>query len=359
MPVGPRPALALLILPAALAGCGLDSRERHALDEVQAAMALEDAAAREAALARLRGAEPLVASTWLASAAAAPDPRQALQHVEAGLAFQPAHPDLQLARLSLLAQAGRPADQARAAQALLSAGFPPAVRAEIHWFLIDALLAQGQAARADEAAGRLGGLPGVPPAMVAAALARVALAHELSGAPDAADRSLQASLDLGPDGLTILRREGLASAERGAAGSRLVQRAAQRLPDDPDLALFLVVDRMATGELDAAQAAFAAIARPLPERLGGQEIALRARLLVLQDRVAEGLDVLRARLDEQPSDAFALGVLLETWHQRRQPPADELARRLKAGWARLGEPLLRAQVEATLRELEAAAGAEG
>lgn len=357
MPFGPRPALALLILPAALAGCGLDSRERHALGELQAAMALEDPAEREASLARLRGAEPLVASTWLASAAVAPGPEQALERVEAGLAFQPANQDLQLARLSLLAQAGRAADQAEAARSLLSAGFPPAVRAEIHWFLVDALIAQEQTAQAAEAAGRLGGVPGVPPTMLAAALARVALALELSGAPDAADDSLQASLDLGPDGLAILRRDGVTTLERSAAANRLVARAAQRLPDDPDLALFLVVDGMAAGGLDAAQAAFEAIARPLPERLAGQEIALRARLLVLQDHVAEGLDVLRARLDEQPSDPFALGVLLETWHQRRQPPADELARRLQAGRTRLAEPLLRAQIEATLRELQAGADA--
>lgn len=355
MAAGRRPALAPLILLAALAGCGLDSRARHAVASLQEALALEEPAARDAALARLRGAEPLLPGVWLASARTAATPEDALSFLDQGLAFLPHSPDLQLARLSLLAQMGRPAEQARAAQDLLAAGFPAPVRAEVHWFLVDALLAQGDTAAAGEAVVRLGGLPGVPPAMVAAAHARVALAHEVAGAAGDADRELSASLDLGPGGLSILRRDAATDPARAAAAGSLVARAAERLPDDPDLRLFLVVDRMAAGDLAGAQADLDALERPLPGRLESQEAALRARLLVLQDRVEEGLGLLRARLDEEPSDAFALGVLLETWHVRRQPAADELAARLRAGLRRLADPLLRAQAEATLRELEAGA----
>jgi len=347
----PVAALILSLLPA-LAGCGLFSREREALGDLSAAMTQPDAAARDAALSSLRGTEPLVPAVWLASASAADAPEAALVLVERGLAFRPADPDLLLARLSLLAQLDRRERQLECAHAALAAGHPPEVRAEVLWFLVDGLLATGRTDDAQDAILRLGALPGRRHDMLAAAWARVALALEAAGEPSEADRALRAALDLGPVGLSILRREALTDASRSTSAHRLVERAARDQPGHADLQIYLLVDRIADGDLQGAQAALDALPAPLPERLRPEQTALRARLLVLQDRLDEGLDILRARLADEPADPLALAVLLETWYLHRQPAADELARRLHAARPHLRDPQLARQVAATLAELE-------
>ncbi len=347
-----RPALLLTLLLPALAGCGLFAREREAGQALSAAMRLEDPAAREEALRTLRGAEPLVAPVWLASASVATAPEAALALVERGLSFRPASPDLLLARLSLLSQLGRRERQLECAQAALAQGLPAEVRAEVLWFLADALLATGRFEEAEDAVLRLGGLPGDRPDMTAAAWARVALARELAGDAAQADRTLRASLDLGPQGLSILRRESLADAARADAAHKLVERAAAGSPDHPDLRVYLLVDRIAQGDLPGAQAALDALPAPLPERLLPEREALQARVLVLQDRVEEGLAIVRARLLQDPADPLALAVLLEAWHLHHQPEEAELVQRLQFARGRLRDPLLARQVAATLAQLQ-------
>jgi tetratricopeptide (TPR) repeat protein len=341
----------ILLLPA-LAGCGLFAREREAGQDLSAAMHLEDPAARDEALRTLRGAEPLFAPVWLASASVATSPDAALALVERGLSFRPASPDLLLARLSLLSQLGRRERQLECAQAALAQGHPAEVRAEVLWFLADALLGTGRLEEAEDAVLRLGGLPGDRPDMTAAAWARLALARELAGDASQADRSLRASLDLGPQGLSILRRESLAGAERADAAHRLVERAAAGAPEHPDLRVYLLVDRIAQGDLPGAQAALDALPAPLPERLLPEREALQARVLVLQDRVEEGLAIVRARLAQDPADPLALAVLLEAWHLHRQPGEAELVQRLQFARGRLRDPLLARQVSATLAQLQ-------
>jgi tetratricopeptide (TPR) repeat protein len=347
-----RPARLSLLLLTALAGCGLFAREREAGQDLSAAMRLQDPAARAAALRALRGAEPLFAPVWLASASVAASPDEALELVEHGLAFRPGNPDLLLARLSLLSQLGRRERQLECAQTALAEGHPPEVRAEILWFLVDGLLASGRRDEAEDAVRRLGGLPGERPDMTAAAWARVALAHELSGAAPRADRALAASLDLGPQGLAILRRESIADDGRAGAAHQIVARAAAGSPHHADLQLFLLVDRLTQGDLAGAQSALDTLPVPLPERLLPEREALHARLLVLQGRVDEGLEIVRARLASEPADALALAVLIETWQLHQRPDEAELVRRLQLARPRLRDPLLARQVAATLAGLE-------
>jgi len=348
-------ALLILVLPALLAGCGILSRPRDAGSDLQEAMQLKDPAAREAALSHMRGAEPLIPGTWLASASAAGSPEAALAVVDRGREFLPNDPNLLVVRLSLLAQLERRPEQIAAASAALAQDRPNDVRAELLWFLLDGLIAQGRADQAESAALRIGCLWGVSAEMTSAAWARIALAHELAGRPEAADAAMRASLDLGPQGLDVLRRDSVAIPERKAAANALVQRAAERQPDHPDLQLFLLVDRMAAGDFAGSEAALRALPEPLPERLIPEHAALMARVLLLQGHIEEGLAQLRERLDEEPGDPYALGVLLEAFHVRGVPDADEMYRRLRAARRRLVDPALRAEVDATLKEISAAA----
>ncbi|MBM3985338.1 MAG: hypothetical protein FJ296_06585 [Planctomycetes bacterium] len=352
MAVRIRPALLLTLLLPALAGCGLFARERDALQDLSAAMRLEDPAARDAALCSLRGREPLVAPVWLASASVAGSPEAALALVERGLSFRSGSPDLLLAHLSLLAQLDRPDRQLACAQAALAQGHPPEVRAEVLWFLADALLATGRLDEAEDAVLRLGALPGERHDMTAAAWARVALAREVAGDAPQADRALRASLDLGPQGLSILRRVAFTNEAHADASHRLVARAATASSDHPDLQVWLLVERIAQGDLSGAQAALEALPEPLPERLLPEREALEARLLVLQDRVDEGLSLVRRRLAQDPADPLAVAVLLEAWHLHHQPQQDELVHRLQAARGRLRDPLLARQVAATLAQIQ-------
>jgi len=342
----------LLLLPCLLGGCGLLSRQRDAYVDLAAAGQLKDPAQRNAALATLRGAEPLIPAVWLASAQAAATPEEGLALVERGLSFLPQSPDLLVARMAVLAQLGRRDDEVAAARSAMAADAPTELRAEALWFLVDGLLAKGLAGEAEAEVVRMRGLPFSRPEMAATTWARVALAHELAGHGADADRTLDASLDLGAAGLMGLRRASLVSSDSQAGAHALVERALARQPEHPDLQLYLLVDRMTAGDIAGAAAALEQLPPELPDRLVSQREALHARILLLQGQTEAGLDVLRARLDEEPGDAFALGVLLEAWHVRHVPEAAEMTHWLRAARRRVWDPALAAEIQATLLQLE-------
>lgn len=314
---------------------------------------MREPAARDPELARLRGTEPLMSATWLASASVAADPATALELVRRGRRFLPADADLMLTELSIVGQLQRWDEEVELALAALARDPPAGVRNQVLWFLIEGRIGQGRLDEAQQQCVRLGGVPGALSNMIAAAWARLALARELAGEADAADIALDASLDLGPSGVTILRHESLKGEDNLAAAGRLVQRAVVRQPDHPDLRLYRLVDRMAGGDLDQAASMLAALPQPLPERLEPETIGLKARLLLLQGHMDEGLDVLRNRLYDEPSDPFALGVLIESFRVRGQPPAEEVAAWLRAGRRHVVDPALAAEMDRTLKEIAA------
>jgi tetratricopeptide (TPR) repeat protein len=339
----------ILLLPALLlVGCGILGRQRDCYIGLQHALQEQDPEARQEALATLRGAEPLINAVWLASASVASTPEESLAYVNRGLQFLPQDPDLLVSRMSLLAQMGRRDDELAAARAALDTDAPTQLRAEALWFLVDGLLAGQRVKEAEPEVIRMRGLPFSQPDIASTAWARIALAWELAAQPDDADRTMDASLDLGATGLSGLRRASLASPDRQVAASRIVQRASERQPDQPDLKLYLLVDQMTAGDLDGAMAALEALPGPLPERLVSQREAIRARILMLQGRTEDGLAVLRARLEEEPGDAFALGVLLESFHVRHVPEPAEMVYWLKSARRHVYDPALAQELEATL-----------
>ena len=358
MPAPRREAAArlILLLPALLlAGCGIMGRQRDAYIGLQRAMQQQDAEARAEALATLRGAEPLINAVWLASASVAPSPEESLAYINRGLQFLPTDPDLLVARMSLLAQMGRRDDQLAAARAALDTDAPSQLQGEALWFMVDGLLAAERIADAEPEVVRMRGIAFSQPDMASTAWARIALAWELAGQPDDADRTIDASLDLGATGLSGLRRASLTAPDRQVAASRIVQRASERQPDQPDLKLYLLVDQMTAGNLDGAMASLDALPGPLPERLVSQREAIRARILMLQGHSEDGLAVLRARLEEEPGDAFALGVLLESFHVRHVPEPAEMVYWLKSARRHVYDPALAQEMENTLAAIAQAA----
>ena len=94
---------------------------------------------------------------------------------------------------------------------------------------------------------------------------------------------------------------------------------------------------------------------PLPERLVSQREAIRARILMLQGHNEDGLAVLRARLEDEPGDAFALGVLLESFHVRHVPEPAEMVYWLKGARRHVMDPALAQEMENTLAAIAEAA----
>jgi hypothetical protein len=352
------PASLVLILPALLAacllpGCGAFGRQRDASVALQRGLQTREPAVRDPELARVRGAEPLIDATWLASASVAADPAGALELVQRGRRFLPADSDLMLTELSIVGQLHRWDEEVEFALADLGQDPSAGVRNQLLWFLIEGLIGQGKLDEAQVQCVRLGGVPGALSTMISAAWARLALARELAGEADSADTAMDASLDLGPTGVSILRHDSLEGDDKLAAAGRLVQRAVVRQPDHPDLRLYRLVDRMAGGDLEDAATMLAALPQPLPERLEPETTALKARLLLLQGHTDEGLDVLRNRLYDEPADPYALGVLLESYHVRGLPPAEEVAAWLRAGRRHVSDPALAAEMDKTLKEIAA------
>jgi hypothetical protein len=353
-PSGLALGLALLgALAAALPACGSISRAASVQAPLRAAAEADDTAA----LAAIRGADPLLPLAWLVSASRCKTPEAALAVVERGLKFMPGQPQLTLARVSLLSQLGRHDEQLDDVQSALGAAPPAVIVAELLGNRIEAHLAQDDPIAAEDDVLAFGSVPGVDPAQISSAWAAVALAHAVQGRPPAADAALDRSLACGPAGLIALRQQTAVSAERADAAAGLALRAEQRHPAHPDLALFLVVEALLRGDSARAIERLQALPEPLPDRLVPDREALHARVDLIEGRPDRVLARLQPRLDGNPADTGALAVLIECWRVHGQPADAELASRIDAALPHVRERALRDALQATLDELDARARA--
>jgi hypothetical protein len=339
-------ALALGALLAPALGCYSLSRPVFAQHDAGEAKTLEQVDA-------VVGADPMLEPLWVWSAQRRASPQQSLAVVESGRRFHPLHPELVLAQIDLLGMLHRDDDAKAAVAAALATECPPQLEKELRWLLILSELAQNDVAAAEAEVVRLGGVSGVPPGQVAFAWARIAAAQEFLGQPEPADASMESSLDLGPAGLVALREVAMREPQRQAACDSLVDRARARHPAHPDLALQPVFRALMAQDAAAADKALAALPEPMPERLQPNVELLRVQADILAGRTDAALAVVRARLDEDPTDAQALGALIACWRLRQVPSKDEV--RLRLSWAagRVPDPAIGAQVQALLRELSA------
>jgi tetratricopeptide (TPR) repeat protein len=345
---GPGRRAVLLLLLAALGGCGALSRPLLIRSEAAEASSPDDHAP-------LLGAEPMVAMLWAWSASRRTTPEDALAVLERGRAFHPGDPQLVVMQLSLLARMDRFEALIETARAALASGRPSELEAELRWWLVLARIARGDLGEAEGEIVRLGGVRGVPPGRVAAAWAHLAATHEFLGDSELADEFMERSLDLGPSGLLALREVGLAQPEKHAATSALIARARARHPGHPDLDLQIVFERLAEHDIAGADAALAELAQPLPARLRSDVDLVRARVDVMADepeRTERALEMLRRRLDDRPGDALALGVLVECWRLSGRPSDAEM--RLRIAWARgrAEDPAFVHQLRALQAELD-------
>jgi tetratricopeptide (TPR) repeat protein len=230
---------------------------------------------------------------------------------------------------------------------------PEALEIELRWALVAAALAANDTTAAEAEAVRLGGVQGVPAEILADAWARIAATLDFLGQPERADQAFERSLDLGPGGLRALREVSARTPERQAACEALMSRARQRHPDHPDLALQRVASALLAQDAAEAEQALEQMPAPLPERLERDVELVRARVDLLAGRTGPALDVVRARLDDNPADVEALVTLIECWRLRQVPSAQEM--RLRLSWAsgRISHPGVAAQVQILLRELPA------
>ncbi len=320
-----------------------------------------DVNARRAAHARpesqgepgTRGADPFVASLWIAAAHQAPDPAAALAIVERGLAYLPGQPDLSVARLALLATLDRRDEQVAAARRALAAAPAPELEAELRWYLVDAALAAGRREEAALQARALGGVSRVAPPLVAGAWAQIALESEFAGAAEDADEAFDASLAWGPAGLSALREAVALAPDRSAAQRALVERAALRQPDHADLIIARAVDALMLADHAEAERRLQELPEPLPERLEQDAQLVRARIALSAGRHADCLRVVRERLDAHAADPAALVLLLELRRVAGLPDAAEARERLGAARRLVGDPRLARFVDAGLAELGA------
>lgn len=314
----------VLLLPCLVSACGTASR---------AVLARQDFAEvytdREA-LSVLRGAEAGQPFLWLESArvTAIDSPDAALALVEQGLAFHPSDPGLRVARIELLRGLGRYKDCLAAARESLASSPIAIARPTYRMALVRALLALDRLDEIEPEIIAVGGELTAPPELVADMWARLALGYAVVGRRADADRCFDASLARGTSGLGALAQETLLHPERVAAARSLRSAAAIRHPRDPDLALSVVVDLMERQQFAEAEAAVDVLPDPLPVRLTSDALAIGARLMILQGRVDEGLQLLFARLDVYPFDPPALGVLQETWARLGRPPDEVMQQRL-------------------------------
>lgn len=314
----------VLLIAAGLPACG--SASRAMLARQQFAEVYDDSEA----LADLRGAEAAQTFVWLESArvAATESSEEALAVVERGLAFHPADTALRVARVELLGGLGR-YDECLAAAEQALANLPLAgARPSFRMARIRALLALDRLDQVEPEIVALGGEFAGTPGHVADAWARLALAYAALGRSADADRCFDASLESGTAGLGALAQESLQRPERLAAARVLRKAAAARHPTHPDLALSVVVDLMERELFAEAEAALKLLPSPLPGRLTSDSVAIGARLMILQDRVDEGLAALYERLDAYPLDPPALGVLQESWASLGRPSDEEMLQRL-------------------------------
>jgi tetratricopeptide (TPR) repeat protein len=305
--------------------------------------------------AALLGAEPMLTMLWAWAAGRRATPEDALATLERGREFHPEDPQLIAMQLSLLWQMRRYDALIGTARAALGAGRPSELEVELRWWLVLADLSRSRLDEAQREIVRLGGVRGVPPGRVAAAWAQLAAAREFLGEPARADEDFDRSLDLGPAGLLALREVGLVEPEKRAAASALIARARERHPRNPDIMFQMVFERLAERDIAGADAALEALPHELPGRLRRDVELVRLRVDVLADqpdRTDRALKALRARLDDRPGDALALGVLVECWRLRGKPSDAEM--RLRVAWARarVEDPNLARQLAALQAELD-------
>jgi len=335
-------ALAALLTPAL--GCYALSRPVFARHDAAEAKTPEQQDA-------LLGAEPMFAQLWIWSAQSRP--ADSMELMQQGRSFQVLHPDLIAAQVELLSFLERYDDVKTTVAAALQAECPPALEVELRWMLIIAELAGSDVAAAQAEVMRLGGVSGVPPGQLADAWARIAVAQEFLGQSELADASIENSLDLGPAGLVALRDVMTREPPRQAACDALVDRARARHPSHPDLALQPVFRALMAQDPAAADRALADLPAPMPERLQSHVELLHVQADILAGRTEAALAVVRAHLDDDPTDPQALGALIACWRMRQVPSKEEV--RLRLSWAagRVPDPTIGAQVQALLRELSA------
>ncbi len=333
---------ALLPLPA----CGTLSRA------AVADQAAYDAELDDDALARLRGAEPLVPATWGASLERAGDPQTASVTLGRALEFMPDFPPLLVGRVQLLGELGRHEEQVAAARDALATQQRTPTRGALRWLLVDGLLARSDPDAARVEALAMGAAGDSTPADLAQVYARIALAYEVLGRPADADEALDQSLDLGPMGTVRLGQELERQPAHRAAVTELVTRARARHEDHPDLILLSVGTDLAAGRFESAEQQLAQISDPYPRRLRVQIGLLQARLDVQAGRYDDAWDLLRRRLDAVPADPGALLILLECQGRGGVPSDDELRARLLRARPRLTVvPSLARMVDAVLEQL--------
>ncbi|MDG2149058.1 MAG: hypothetical protein P8N09_06000 [Planctomycetota bacterium] len=331
-----------------LTACGAASRARFANIEISKSRGSPEI------LAEVRGYEPLLPGIWAYSVAAAANngsPEEALRLLERGLTFQPRDTDLQLMRVNLLMSMGRAQEGSEAIAAGLASMPIPQAEAWLRAARIGELLAMNDLEAAEAETIILGGVRDVPPSMVAASWAQIALVAEILGQRERADAAMDLSLDRGPGARPALLEATVMAPERQAADRNLRRRSALRHPNNVDMALSLIVDQMVAGELSEAEAAISDLPEPVPARLAQEIFALHARIVLLQERTQEGLALLTEQLNQNPGNSFALEVLLEAWLNREQFQDQEVYEVLEQCWQRLRPGPTRSKIEAALQEV--------
>lgn len=338
-----------LLLPATLLpSCGLASRARFA------SLDIGGSGGSPEVLEEVRGAEPLLPGIWsysVAQAARSESPEETLGLLDKGLSFQPRDFDLLLMRVNILMGLGRVEEGREAIAVALTSMPPPPVEAWLRAALIGDFLDSGDVDGAETETLVLGSVSGVSNNMVAAAWAQVALSAEILGQRERADVAMDHSLDRGSGARAALLEATTIRPERMAADRGLRRRAAMRHPGNVDMALSLVVDQMIAGEFAEAEAAVSDLPAPVPARLAHEIFALHARLVLMQGRTEEGLELLRDQLFRSPDNSFAIDVLLEAWLQRGEFQDREVYDILERSWRSLRPGPARTRIETVLQEL--------
>jgi len=342
-------ALLIALLPA----CGLLSRDELMRRDLRPDMPPE-------AMTELRGIQPMNSGLWMVSAfvSGAGTAEEALAIVDRGLEYHPADPHLLNAHVELLGEVSGPRAQVDAAQAALTSGRPEPLEIQLRMLTVNGHLRLDDPDAAAAETLRLGAVSKTDPSLVAVNWARIALTHEFLGHSDKADEALDRSLDLGSAGIGVLTVETQRTPERIAAARGMAERAAERHPRNPDVALFLTVDLMLQGDIESAEQALDALPGPLPWRLQSASVSLRARMRLQQQRVDEALELLGDWMDRYPRDTTSVAVLLEIWSRLGRPDDATMIRRLESSRSRLHPPPLAARIEQVLKEIHERAPSE-
>ena len=342
-----RTALAVALCLSLTSACGMASRMRYA------SMDLQESQGEPARLEEVRGADPAFTPVWGVSAmtAAQISPDAAFEIIDRGLRHQPANADLILMRIDLLARIGREQELEEALDAAMGSLPQGPVRAWLRSARVRAHLAVSDLDAAEAEILRLGGEPDVDRHILADSWARLALVAEYMGQSERADLAMDRSIDRGPDGRHALVNEVAFREERGAAARSLRVRTAERHPGHPDSALAVVIDQMIEGDFETAERGISELPAPVPGRLASEVYALKARLELLQGEDAAGLEILRYQLQRNPTDGYALEVLLESWAVRNVPDDEETDALLRRTWRALRPGQLRTRIEQVLTEI--------